>query len=188
MAGLHRPPSSHSAAGCGGRPSHQWPPARRAPERDHVHVARPGEGRPRGMAARLQRRAASFEHRLADAGRLCRPVYRATGPRRCTHHGLCAVAPYHRADRGVQPPDSGYDWIKVGGNVTCREPLEQARPDSRTAWSSRRSSESDFGAKSNNTCVASRRRENASFAATFGAFDASSVATSKIRAAASVED
>jgi integrase-like protein len=43
---------------------------------------------------------------------------RFTGPRRCAHHGLRAMALCHRSDRGVQPPDSGHDWIKVGGNVS----------------------------------------------------------------------
>jgi putative transposase len=43
---------------------------------------------------------------------------RATGPRRCAIDGLRALAPCYRSDRGVQPPDSSYDWIKVGGNVT----------------------------------------------------------------------
>ena len=65
----------------------QWPPARRVPERDAVHVAEPGTGHARGVAARLQHRAAPFQHRLADARCLCRPVHHATEPRRCAHDG-----------------------------------------------------------------------------------------------------
>ena len=47
---------------------------------------------PRGLAARLQHRAAPFAHRLADAGRPCRPVLAATGPRRCARRWLRALA------------------------------------------------------------------------------------------------
>jgi len=111
MAGLHRPPSSHSAIGCGGRPSHQWPPARWVPERHAVHLAHPGAGRARGLAARLQHRAASLAHRMAAARCLCRDVYRATGLRRRAHHGLRAMAPCHRSNDEVEPPDSIPTWI-----------------------------------------------------------------------------
>src|SRR5260370_348157 len=82
-----------------------------------VDLAGPGAGHPRGMATRLQHRASALAHRLADARRLCRTARDATGPRRCAIDGLRALAPYHRSDRAVQPPDSGSNWIKVGGNV-----------------------------------------------------------------------
>jgi putative transposase len=96
----------------------QRPPARRVPERDAVHLARPGTLCARGMAARLQHRASPFAHRLADAGRLHRAVLITTGPRRCARDRLRALPPCHRSDRGVQPPDSSCPWIKVGGNVS----------------------------------------------------------------------
>ena len=99
----------------------QWPAARRVPERDAVHLACPGARRPRGMAARLQHRAAALAHRLADARRLCRTARDATGPRRYAIGGLRALAPYHRSDRRVQSPDSGSNWIKVGGNVKAEK-------------------------------------------------------------------
>lgn len=65
-----------------------WPAARQVPERDDVHVTRPGTRSARGLAARLQQRPAALRHRLADAGCLCSTVHRATGPNRCACWGL----------------------------------------------------------------------------------------------------
>lgn len=66
---------------------------------------------PRGLAARLQHRAAPFAHRLADAGRPCRPVLAATGPRRCARRWLRALArcrpPVYDVDSRQTPAPTG---------------------------------------------------------------------------------
>ena len=103
----------------------QWAAARRVPERDDVHVACPGEGCPRGMAARLQHRAKPH----SSIGWLTLDAYAArfftgqAGPRRCAHHGLRAMAPCHRSRRrGVQPPDSTWSRLdKSWGQRQRRE-------------------------------------------------------------------
>jgi putative transposase len=93
----------------------QWPPARRVPERDAVHVADAGAPGARRMAARLQHRAAAFSHRLAHPGRARCSTLTATGPRRCATRRLRALA---GCSDCAGRPDSNSSWMKLGGNVS----------------------------------------------------------------------
>lgn len=72
----------------------QWSPARRVPERDAVHHARPGSRRTRGMAARLQHRTTAQRARQSDADRLrgSQRFWSATGRGAALNRGLRAPA------------------------------------------------------------------------------------------------
>jgi hypothetical protein len=95
----------------------QRPAARRVVERDAIPVAASCPRCAGGVAARLQRRAATFEARLDDASGLRQRPWRRDRPGRCASLGLRAPASHPGNRRLKSVPDSRSDWMKNGGHV-----------------------------------------------------------------------
>jgi transposase InsO family protein len=96
----------------------QWSAARRTAQRDAVPLAAARPRRARGLAARLQQRAAALQTRLDDASGLRQRPQRRSRPGRCASLGLRAPASCHPSNRRLKStPDSRLNWMKNGGHV-----------------------------------------------------------------------
>jgi hypothetical protein len=92
----------------------------RVPEHGMVSVARPGQGRDRGLAQTLQRSPPAFEHRLFDAGGIRRKAQRErrsvrfrNGPGRCATWGLRAPARCNIVLQGTIQAAGGAGSLKL---------------------------------------------------------------------------
>jgi putative transposase len=99
--------AGQAAAKCLRRELHRQAQGR-VPERDRLHLARPGSCRARHLAARLQHRQAAFRPRLPDPGRLRRPGKPPTGCGACPTAGCL--------QRAISASNATRALLMTGGN------------------------------------------------------------------------
>src|SRR5258707_3682922 len=94
---------------------YKWSAPRRTAERDAVPVSAACSRRTPGLAARLQRSAATLQARLDDACGFSGGHHRRSRLGRCAAPGLRAPASCQPPNRGLQStPDSRFAWMKNG--------------------------------------------------------------------------